>query len=372
MESKGRRPRWNLEDSLGELDQLARGAGAEVLDRMTQRVEHRTSTYLGKGKLEELKALKERLAYTLAIFDDELTPAQQRNLEDTLQVKVIDRTALILDTFARRARTHEGHLQVELAQHQYLLPRLAGQWSHLERLGGGIGTRGPGETQLETDRRLIRQRVQRLQVELEAVRRQRALHRRRRKSVGIPVVSLVGYTNAGKSTLFNALVGAGVVTTEDKPFSTLDPVTRQVALPDGQAVLLTDTVGFIQKLPPMVVAAFRATLEELQEADILLHVVDISHRNAAEQAQVVEETLKELDLDKKPRVLVLNKVDLFTDGAEGHLDGLDETPDGESRGVLVSAVRSWGLDSLLQEIQARLQTLESSAEGVPSTVHFVG
>ena len=247
--------------------------------------------------------------YTVVVFNDELKPSQQRNLERELEVKVLDRSALILDIFADRARTKEGVLQVDLAQHEYLLPRLAGQWSHLERLGGGIGTRGPGETQLETDRRLVRDRIGRLKRDLEAVRAHRSRHRNRRQAAQTPLVSLVGYTNAGKSTLFNALVRAGVLA-EAKPFSTLDPITRRMAMPDGTLALLTDTVGFIHKLPHTLVAAFRATLEELAEADLLLHVVDVSHHNAAEHVQVVEDTLAELKLQDKPRLLVLNKMDL--------------------------------------------------------------
>ncbi len=227
--------------------------------------------------------------------------------------KVIDRTALILDIFAKRAQTHEGKLQVELAQNEYLLPRLAGQWSHLERLGGGIGTRGPGEMQLETDRRLVERRIHRLKKELGEVRKHRTLYRTNRRRSGVPVVALVGYTNAGKSTLLNTLSGADVLV-EDKLFATLDPTTRRLRLPDGQTVLLTDTVGFIHKLPPTVVAAFRATLEELEEADLLLHVVDITHKNAAEQCQTVEDILADLGLEQKPRLTLLNKVDLLGPG----------------------------------------------------------
>ncbi len=278
---------WNSESSLDELAQLAGTAGAVVVGRTIQRLDSpNPATYIGKGKLAEIIALRPQLDYDLVIFDDELSPSQQRNLEDALKVKVLDRTALILDIFARRARTREGALQVELAQHEYLLPRLAGQWSHLERLGGGIGTRGPGETQLETDRRLIRNRISRLKAQLEQVRRHRALYRARRAKQGVPVVALVGYTNAGKSTLMNALSGAGVLA-ENRLFATLDPVTRKVGLPGGGFFLLTDTVGFIQKLPTQLVAAFRATLEELADADLLLHVVDITHPDAAEQAETV-------------------------------------------------------------------------------------
>jgi len=347
----GHRPLWDLEDSLEELAQLARSAGAEVVGRVAQRLDRPTPYYLGRGKLEEVKALRERLGYTLVIFDDELTPTQQRNLEKALGVKVIDRSALILDVFARRARTREGRLQVELAQHRYLLPRLVGQWTHLERLGGGIGTRGPGETQLETDRRLIRRRIQRLEGELEEVRRHRALYRARRREARLPIISLVGYTNAGKSTLFNSLTRAGVPA-HDRPFDTLDPVTRRIVLADGQHALLTDTVGFIQKLPPTVVAAFRATLEELEEATVLLHVVDITHRNAPEQVQVVEETLRDLGLDRKPRVLALNKVDRLVE-READLPALEALARGQGYGgpaVVVSAVKGWGLDALREEL----------------------
>ena len=355
---KGTRNLWSLADSLEELGQLARTAGAQVVGSVAQNVEHFTHTYLGKGKLEEVREL--RSSYDTLILDDELTPTQQRNLENTLGegVKVIDRTALILDIFSQRAQTREGRLQVELAQHQYLLPRLAGQWSHLERLGGGIGTRGPGETQIETDRRLIGRRIQRLRRELGEVHQHRSLYRSRRRIREVPVIALVGYTNAGKSTLFNALTTAGV-TESSQLFATLDPVTRRVRLPSGQQVLLTDTVGFIHKLPPTVVAAFRATLEELQEADLLLHVVDATHRTAVEQIKVVEGILKDLGLQEKPVVTVLNKVDLLPrdpDSLQEHHtpDGLSE---GVSGGIRVSAIRHLGMDGLLRHIDGTLAEL---------------
>ena len=348
---------WTIEDSLEELGQLALTAGADVVGAVSQRLERATHSYVGKGKLEEVQALREDLEADVVIFDDELTPSQQRNLEDALKVKVIDRTALILDVFARRARTREGRLQVELAQHEYLLPRLAGQWTHLERLGGGIGTRGPGETQLETDRRLVRNKIQRLKRELDDVRQQRDLYRHRRKREGIPIISLVGYTNAGKSTLLNALSNAGVVA-EDKLFSTLDPVTRRIKLPGEGFFLLTDTVGFIQKLPPSLLAAFRATLEELQEADGILHVVDITHPNAAEQVQVVDDLLNELKLQDKPRIWAMNKMDLLMeeDRIPEHIDLL-RVEGSDDPVVAVSAATGWGLDRLLEAVEELTEDL---------------
>ena len=351
VEIKGDPHLWSVADSLEELGLLARTAGAEVVSSLSQRLDRRTNAYLGKGKLEELRDLRDEKQADVAIFDDELTPTQQRNLEEALSIKVIDRTALILDVFARRAQTHEGRLQVELAQHEYLLPRLVGQWAHLERLGGGIGTRGPGETQLETDRRIIRNRIQKLKRELERVRKQRSLYRQRRQREGIPVVSLVGYTNAGKSTLLNALSSADVIA-EDKLFSTLDPITRRVSLPGKAPFLLTDTVGFIQKLPPTLVAAFRATLEELEGADVALHVIDITHRNAPEQVQVVDDLLAELHLgNEASRILVLNKVDLLSDNElnEGYAQRLRAAID-QDRVVIVSAAKKWGMDGLLKAI----------------------
>jgi GTP-binding protein HflX len=379
---------WSLYESLEELSQLVATAGAEVMGVVGQQMERSSRTYVGSGKLEEIKELKAHHECDVVVFDDELTPTQQRNMENFLGEKVIDRTALILDIFARHARTREGQLQVELAQHQYLLPRLAGQWSHLERLGGGIGTRGPGETQIETDRRLIRGRIKRLRDDLGKVSRSRVLRGSRRKRSGVPVASLVGYTNAGKSTLFNALSSAGV-TSENQLFSTLDPVTRRVRLPQGDQVLVTDTVGFINKLPPLLVSAFHATLEDLQDADLLIHVIDISNPKAPEQSQVVEETLKGLDMEDKPHLLVLNKVDLVTDqnkgfsqaeaqrmwreaveGSEGSQRFLQESTEEETLGsngklkelpvaskypaVLVSAVTGWNLEGLLNEIQGLL------------------
>ena len=364
-----RNARWDLADSMGELEQLVRSAGGEVVEAVTQTLDRPTSAYVGHGKLQEIKELQRESQCTVAVFNDELTPAQQRNLERELDVKVLDRSALILDIFADRARTKEGVLQVELAQHEYLLPRLTGQWSHLERLGGGIGTRGPGESQLETDRRLVRDRISRLKRELEAVRAHRSRHRSRRQAARAPLVSLVGYTNAGKSTLFNALVRAGVAA-ESRPFSTLDPVTRRMALPDGALALLTDTVGFIHKLPHTLVAAFRATLEELAEADLLLHVVDISHRNAAEHVEVVEDTLAELGLEDKPRLLALNKMDLAVNGENGSTPDLTALGESAQGGVMVSAAQGWGLDLLLRAVVERLDQNPNQAIDT-SQVHFI-
>ncbi len=363
---RGRSDGWTAESSLEELSLLADTAGARVVGRSLQRLERpNPATYIGKGKVAEIASQRPSLGYGVVIFDDELSPSQQRNLEGALKVKVLDRTALILDIFAQHARTREGRLQVELAQHDYILPRLRGQWSHLERLEGRIGTRGPGETQLETDRRLVRDKIRSLKRQIEQVRQQRALHRRRRARQGMPVVSLVGYTNAGKSTLMRALSGAEVLV-EDRLFATLDPVTRRVRLPSGGVALLTDTVGFIQKLPTQLVAAFRATLEELSEASVLLHVVDITHPNAAEQSRTVEETLAELGLAAKPRVTVLNKVDLLTRRDGRPVAGLQEI-EGVVAGwwpeaLLVSAAKGWGLAAVLGAVEAAL-ALEAESVG---------
>ena len=356
MGSKAANHDWSAADSLEELRYLAKAAGADIVGTLVQKLDVPSPThYIGKGKIAELVSLKEQTYYDTVIFDDELSPRQQRNLEEVLGVKVVDRTALILDIFAKQARTREGQLQVELAQHQYLLPRLLGQWSHLERLGGSIGTRGPGESQLETDRRLIHKRINHLQREIDNVRRHRALYRRRRKERGVPIIAIVGYTNAGKSTLFNALSKAGVVV-EDKLFSTLDPVTRRLVLSNEQQFLITDTVGFIHRLPLSIVAAFRATLEELTEADLLLHVVDIMHINAANQCLTVEKTLDELNLKSKPRITVFNKLDLAL-SSEAELEPLPLAPRLKeqimlpSRNMaLISATKGWGIDKLLSKV----------------------
>ncbi len=357
------------EESLNELAELARTAGAEVVARFTQRVDHpHPATYIGSGKVQEVTEAVRQHGANVVIFDDELSPSQQRNLEKALGVKVIDRTALILDIFATRARTREGRLQVELAQHQYLLPRLAGQWSHLERMEGAIGTRGPGETQIETDRRLIRNRIAKIRRDLEEVRTQRELYRRRRARNNVPVVALVGYTNAGKSTLMRALSGADVLA-EDRLFATLDPVTRRISLPSGEVVLLTDTVGFIQKLPTGLVAAFRATLEELEDADLLLHVVDIAHPNAYQHVQTVEATLRDLGVHEKPQLIALNKVDLLR-----HEDGRPVADFDEARAIIlgagapprnvaiISAAKRWGLDLLRERIE---EGLDGGFEALP-------
>ncbi len=353
---KGRRSQQALRDSLDELAQLAEAAGAEVAGVMAQQLDAPSQTYVGKGKLDEIREARRAVGFDSVICDDELTPTQQRNLERALgdSVKTLDRTALILDVFARRARTREGRLQVELAQAEYLLPRLAGQWSHLERLGGGIGTRGPGETQIETDRRLAGRRIQRLKDELEQVRRRRAQHRARRRRQAMPVVALVGYTNAGKSSLLNALAGADVAA-RDQLFSTLDPVTRSVRLPDGRAALFTDTVGFIAKLPTTLVAAFRATLEEAQDAAALVHVVDIWRPNAAERVEVVEDILDGLDLRDAPRILALNKADLLAPDASAALREAYAAPGaGGVAAALTSAATGEGLRGLLEAVAGEL------------------
>ncbi len=348
MQLKGASGPWSLQASLEELAQLTDTAGAEVVASVSQRLDKRSRLYVGEGKLEEIRELKQELEADVVIFDDELSPTQQRNLEQKLGEKVIDRTALILDIFARHARTREGQLQVELAQHQYLLPRLAGQWSHLERLGGGIGTRGPGESQIETDRRIIRGRSRRLKDQLDRLQRSRLLQSNRRRRSGLPVASLVGYTNAGKSTLFNTISKAGV-TSADRLFATLDPVTRRIRLPHGDEILVTDTVGFINKLPPAVISAFHATLEFLQDADLLLHVVDASNPGSAGQVQVVEDTLRQLELSDRPQLLVLNKMDLVSsNGAEARPISSPHPT------VQVSAVTGWNIDALTERIQSIL------------------
>ncbi len=351
-------------ESMRELARLARTAGATVVGQAVQRRSRPSpGTYIGSGKLEQVKAAREESDYSLVIFDEQLAPAQQLHLESALSskshpVKVLDRSALILDIFASRARTREASLQVELAQHEYLLPRLRGQWQHLDRMKGAIGARGPGETQLETDRRMIGARISRLKREIERVRKQRALHRRQRERNGTPVVALVGYTNAGKSSLMRALAGADVLVA-DALFATLDPVTRRIGIPGSDAAfLLTDTVGFIQKLPAQLVSAFRATLEELNSAAMLLHVVDATSEVAAAQSETVIQTLATLGLAETPVLTVLNKVDglALPDGrspeSEADLPTLvlsNPAPGGEGT-VPVSALRGWGIDALRRRI----------------------
>lgn len=354
---------WSVEDSLQELALLADTAGLEVVGSISQKIDHPyPKFFIGPGKVREVAELREQLGADLLVFDDELAPAQINNLEKELNTGVLDRTALILDIFAQHARTHEGRIQVELAQYEYLLPRLRRQWTHLERqagtgggtsAGGVVGLRGPGETQLELDRRLIDRRIAYLKEQLGDVHRHRELYRKRRRQSGVPVVALVGYTNAGKSTLLNALSGADIYAA-NQLFATLDPTTRQIELPGGQQLLLTDTVGFIQKLPTQLVAAFRATLEEINEADLLLHVLDITHPNAQEQAQSVEATLTELGVAGKTTLVVLNKVDLMQGIGEAEVGELAAELGMPADYVAVSAQRGWGLDSLKARIEQAL------------------
>ena len=301
--------KWDLQDSLDELRELANSAGAEVVDTVTQKLQKPTAPYyIGRGKAESIKDSCQDRQVTSVIFDDELSPAQGRNLENLFARKVLDRTQLILDIFAQRARSREGRLQIELAQLQYLLPRLTRMWDHLSRQTGGIGTRGPGETQLEVDRRRVQERIARLERELEAVRKTRAVQRQGRKRHQWPVAAVVGYTNAGKSTLLNLLTGADLVA-EDKLFATLDPTTRSFVLPNKQRVLLTDTVGFLRKLPHTLIESFKATLEEVSEADLLIHIVDLSHPRVDEQMEAVDAVIKELDAFGKQTLIVFNKID---------------------------------------------------------------
>ncbi len=336
---------WNAIDSLEELKQLSLTAGALVLDQTIQkRTKPDPTYYIGRGKVAEIKNMCQNLTANVIIFDDELSPAQQRNLERDLGIKIIDRTALILDIFAQRARTHEGKLQVELAQLKYSLPRLGGQGLILSRLGGGIGTRGPGETKLEVDRRKIRSRINDIEKEIETVRKHRELQRELRQKNQVSTVALVGYTNAGKSTLLNLLSSSDVLA-EDKLFATLDSTTRRVTLPRGQEILLTDTVGFIQKLPHQLIAAFRGTLEEITYADILVHVVDASHPNMSEQIEAVNKVLTELKIYDKTTLTVYNKIDKLPN-QDVILRLLKD-----QNNLAISAVKNIGVIELLEQLQ---------------------
>ena len=349
-----RQKRWEVEESMEELSRLAESAGAQVLASVVQeRSAPSPRLHFGKGKVDEMRALARALGATLLISDDPLTPGQERNLSRALDLRVIDRTALILDIFAQRARTSEGKLQVELAQLTYLLPRLVGQWQHLERLGGGIGTRGPGETQLESDRRVVRRRIGQIHEALQDVQRHRRLLRAHRRDVGLPVVALVGYTNAGKTTLLNRIAGASG-TTADQLFVTLDPSARLVSGGGRAPLVMTDTVGFIQKLPTQLVAAFKATLEELEEAQLLLHVVDASHPHAPEHIGAVHRVLQELGLEDRPALMVMNKMDRLS-GENGLVREL--LAEG---GVAISARTGDGIETLLARVDVRLGASRSA------------
>jgi GTP-binding protein HflX len=346
-------PEFDAEESLAELRTLAESAGARVVGEILQRRDRPDpATLVGAGKLEEIAGAAASLDADVLLFDHDLSPSQQRNIEKIIQRRVIDRTQLILDIFARHARTREGQLQVELAQLHYMMPRLAGHGVEMSQLGGGIGTRGPGETKLETDRRKIARRVRHVEQQLENVRRIRAQQRQRRESAPVATVALVGYTNAGKSTLFNALTRAGVLSSP-KMFATLDPTIRAVELPSKRKVLLSDTVGFIRNLPHTLVSAFRATLEEVQRASLILHVSDASSRLSAEQDAQVEIVLKELEAEKRPRLRVMNKVDLMDEEVTENLIA-DAAREG-SRTVYVSAIEGTGLDHLLERIDKMIE-----------------
>jgi GTPase len=355
---RGSRPLLPMEESLDELAELARTAGIDVVGRAIQHVKQiDPNTFIGSGKVEEIHMAVVGLNASVIIFDDELSPRHQREIENVMgeDIKVLDRSALILDIFAQHATTREGALQVELAQYEYRYPRLTRMWTHLARQAGGgggrggnggVGLRGPGETQLEVDRRDIAKRISRLKADIEEVRAHRGRVRDQRTKFGTPIVALVGYTNAGKSTLLNKLTGANVLA-ENKLFATLDPTTRRLSLPGGKTVLMSDTVGFIQKLPTTLIAAFRATLEEVTQSDILIHVVDASHPNAFQQIETVEDTLAQIDTPPIPRILALNKIDRLE---EGTLDPFYDLPDYDAI-VPISAQNGDNIELLIAEIE---------------------
>ena len=345
---------WTLQQRLEELNNLTISSGAEVVDEFVQTISKNSSTYIGKGKLEELSQIIKANSIDVVIFDDELDPTQQRNIEQILNVKVIDRTALILDIFAARAKTREGKLQVNLAQSEYLLPRLAGQWSHLERLGGGIGTRGPGESQIETDRRLVRQRINQIRKDLKKVKNTRTSLRNRRLNKAFNV-SLVGYTNAGKTAIFNSLTTNHSINPSNRLFATLDTKTKKFYLPAIFNGTLSDTVGFVNKLPTVLVAAFRATLEELCDSDLLLHVVDISQPNFISQIKVVNDVLSELGIDFKKNILILNKIDKLTSSLSEVRELVLQLIGDDLENIFTSASKSLGIDDLRDLINNHAQ-----------------
>src|SRR5947209_4705660 len=367
--------KWDLHDSLDELRELANSAGAEVVDTVTQKLPKPTSTLFPYTTLfRSLKPALQDRRVTSVIFDDELSPAQGRNLENLLARKVLDRTQLILVIFAQRARSREGRLQIELAQLQYLLPRLTRMWHHLSRQTGGIGTRGPGETQLEVDRRRVQERIARLERELEAVRKTRAIQRQARKRHQWPVAAVVGYTNAGKSTLLNLLTGADLVA-EDKLFATLDPTTRSFVLPNKQRVLLTDTVGFLRKLPHTLIESFKATLEEVSEADLLIHIVDLSHPRVDEQMEAVDAVIKELDAFGKQTLIVFNKIDKLP-----HRELVEPYLKRFPGSVAISARTGEGVNNLVQALENALASwrlrsrfrIASNESALIAEIHRVG
>lgn len=342
---------WTVDDSLEELKQLADTAGATVIKKFIQkRPKPDPAFFIGRGKVQELALYAQQENIDLCIFDDELSPAQQRNIESVMGIRILDRTALILDIFAQRARTNEGKLQVELAQLQYTLPRIMGKGLMLSRLGGGIGTRGPGETKLEVDRRRIRDRIAFIKDQIEKVKAVRSLHRSKRKKNNVFEVSLVGYTNAGKSTLLNTLTNSDIYA-KDQLFATLDPTTRQLTLPNKQEIIITDTVGFIQRLPHQLIAAFRSTLEVVTEADLLVHVIDVSHELYKEQAAAVHEVLKEIGAETKPVITVYNKIDKLPPDSK-----LADRLAQEEDTVCISAAKKLNLETLQQMIEKHLKS----------------
>src|SRR6266513_1012083 len=367
--------KWDLRDSKAELRELASSAGAEVVDTITQKLQKPTAPYyIGKGKAESLKVALQDQQVTSVIFDDKLSPAQGRNLENLLSRKVLDRTQLILDIFAQRARSREGRLQIELAQLQYLLPRLTRMWHHLSRQTGGIGTRGPGETQLEVDRRRVQDRIARLERELEGVRKVRSVQRQGRKRHQWPVAAVVGYTNAGKSTLLNLMTGADVLAV-DKLFATLDPTTRNLTLPNKQRLLLTDTVGFLRKLPHTLIESFKATLEEVSQADLLVHIVDLSHPRVDEHIEAVDTVVKELGAYGKQTLVVFNKIDMLAND-----DLIDVYLKKFPGSVAISARKGIGVSGLVQALQEELGAwrlrshfrVPLSEAGLIAEIHRVG